>query len=274
MDVRRLNGALGAVIEGVQLETISDHAFKELHDALLEHQVVILPGQDLSEDGHRALAHLFGTPSVFPISKQLGSDEFLGHIKDSPESPPDADGWHTDITWIEAPPKVAILCAIQIPEYGGDTMWADLYGAYDQLSEPMKAIVAGLAVRHSQSDGFWAAVGRNMSAEVVAELRAAFPGVEHPLVRLHPETGKRALFVAGGFMESIVGMHPDESALLLDWLRARVEDPNLQVRWQWHEGDVAIWDERCTNHRALSDHYPQDRHMRRCTVDGEVPIAG
>jgi taurine dioxygenase len=274
MRITKLTGALGAVIEDVRLESIDDHDFKELHDALLAHQVVFLPGQNLSEDGQRALAHRFGTPSVFPISKHLGSTEFLGHIEDSAESPPDADGWHTDITWIEAPPKIAILCGLEIPAYGGDTMWADLYGAYDRLSEPMKRVVSDLKVWHSQGDGFWAAVGRKMQNEVVADLRSHFPGAEHPLVRLHPETGKRALFVAGGFMQSIVGMHPQESEWMLDWLRARVDDPNVQVRWHWHEGDVAIWDERCTNHRALSDHYPQNRHMRRCTIDGEVPIAG
>jgi taurine dioxygenase len=241
---------------------------------LLTHQVVFLRDQELSEEGHRALAHRFGTPSVFPIGRHFGSEEFLSHITDSSDSPPDADGWHTDITWIDAPPKIAILCAIQIPEFGGDTMWADLYGAYDRLSEPVKHIVDELKVWHTQGETFWAAISRRMTEEQVAELRAAFPGAEHPLVRVHPDTGRRALFVAGDFMDSIAGMHPDESVWLLDWLRARVTDPNLQVRWHWREGDVAIWDERCTNHRALSDHYPQDRHMRRCTVDGEVPVGG
>ena len=267
MQVRRLTGSLGAVIEGVHLETIDDHQFKELHDALLDHQVVFLRDQHLSDDGHRALAHRFGTPSVFPVTKHFGGTEYLSHIEDSPESPPDADGWHTDITWIPNPPKIAILCAIEIPEYGGDTLWADLYGAYDRLSDPMKQFVSGLTVRHTAGDAFWSAVGRKMQDEQVAELRDAFPPAEHPLVQVHPETGKRALVVAGGFMHSIVGMEPEESAGLLDWLRARIEDPNLQVRWHWTEGDVAIWDERCTNHRALSDHFPQHRHMRRCTID-------
>jgi taurine dioxygenase len=129
-------------------------------------------------------------------------------------------------------------------------------------------VLEPLHVRHTQGDDFWAAVGRRLPAEMIAELRSAFPGAEHPLVRVHPETGRKALFVAGGFMDAIVGMHPEESALLLGWLRTRVDDPNVQVRWSWRPGDVAIWDERCTNHRALSDHFPQHRRMRRCTVDG------
>jgi taurine dioxygenase len=268
VEFQKLNGALGAVVTGVQLETIDDVAFKELHDGLLEHQVLFLRDQHLTEDGHRALATRFGRPSVFPLSRHFGGTEALSHIEDTAESPPDADGWHTDITWIDPPPKVAILCGLDIPAHGGDTMWADLYGAWDRLSPVMQGVLEPLRVWHTQGDDFWEAVGRRMPAEMIAELRAAFPGAEHPLVRVHPETGRKALFVAGGFMDSIVGMQPDESAWLLAWLRTRVEDPNLQVRWSWRPGDVAIWDERCTNHRALSDHYPQHRRMRRCTVDG------
>jgi taurine dioxygenase len=270
--ITKLNGALGAVVEGLDLGTIDDAGFDALHAALLDHQVVFLPDQHLGEDEQVALAERFGTPSVFPIARHFGGTSILGHIEDTPDSPPDADGWHTDITWIDAPPKVAILCALDIPAHGGDTLWADLYGAWDRLSPTMQGALGGLRVRHTQGDGFWAAVGRNMTPEQLAELRAAFPGAEHPLVRTHPLTGRKALFVAGSFMHSIVGMHPDESDGLLGWLRSRIEDPNLQVRWRWQAGDVAIWDERCTNHRALSDHYPQHRRMRRCTVDGEVPV--
>ncbi|MCU1486046.1 MAG: putative taurine dioxygenase [Actinomycetia bacterium] len=272
MEITKLNGALGAVIEGLHLETIDDAGFKDLANALLEHHVVFLRDQHLSEEGHRALARRFGTPSVFPVSAHLGSTEILGFIEDTAERPPKADGWHTDITWIDAPPQVAILCALDSPPHGGDTMWADLHGAWDRLSPTLQAALEPLQVRHSQGDGFWAAVGQTFSPEQLADLKATFPGAQHPLVRTHPITGRKALFVAGGFMQSIVGMHPDESELLLGWLKARIEDPNLQVRWHWHTGDVAIWDERCTNHRALADHWPQHRLMRRCTVDGEVPV--
>jgi taurine dioxygenase len=272
VDVRKLNGALGAVVDGLDLEAIDDAGFDELRAALLEHQVVFLRDQHLSEDGHRALAERFGTPSVFPIARHLGATNVLAHIEDTADSPPDADGWHTDITWIDAPPQVAILCALDIPAHGGDTMWADLHGAWERLSPTMRGVLEGLRVHHTQGEGFWAAVGRAFPAEQLAELQATFPGADHPLVRTHPVTGRKALFVAGDFMHSIVGMHPDESDGLLAWLRSRVEDPNLQVRWSWRVGDVAIWDERCTNHRALSDHFPQHRRMRRCTVDGEVPV--
>jgi taurine dioxygenase len=267
VDIQRLNGSLGAVIEGLKLEAIDDAGFAALHGALLEHQVLFLREQHLSEEGHRSLAARFGTPAVYPLARHMGGTEYLSFIEDTADSPPDADGWHTDITWIDPPPKVAILCALDIPAHGGDTLWADLYGAWDRLSPTMQSMLAGLEIRHTQGEAFWAAFGRRLP-DKVAELREAFPGAIHPLVRVHPETGRKALFVAGSFMESIVGMHAEESTGLLAWLRTRIEDPNLQVRWSWTEGDVAIWDERCTNHRALSDHFPQHRRMRRCTIDG------
>jgi taurine dioxygenase len=270
VEIHRLNGALGAVVDGVQLEEIDDAEFAALHGALLAHQVVFVRGQRLSDAGHRVLAARFGTPSLHPITAQLGGTDFLATVVDSADSPPDADEWHTDVAWTETPPELAILCAMEIPEFGGDTLWVDLYGAYARLSPAMQSFVGGLEVLYTPGEEFWAFVAARMAAgapdDVLAGLKAAFPGVAHPLVRTHPETGRKALFVSDRSMHEIVGMHADESALLIDWLRGRVDDPNLQVRWSWRPGDVAIWDERCTNHRALSDHYPQRRVMRRCTV--------
>jgi taurine dioxygenase len=267
MEIQQLTGRLGAVIEGVDLETIDEASFESLHHALMEHQVIFMRGQQLSEEGHRRLAGLFGSPTVFPVSKHFGGTEYLHVIEDTEESPPDADGWHMDITWIDEPPKVAILAALLIPSYGGDTVWADLYGVWDQLSPVMKEMLAPLQVHHAPGETFWEALHRASNLDV-AELRLVFPGAVHPLVRNHPVTGRTVLNLSGYFMESIEGMNPTESDWLLTWLTARVEDPNLQIRWRWSEGDVAIWDEYSTNHRALSDHYPQQRRMRRCTVDG------
>ena len=213
--------------------------------------------QPLTDDEHLALATRFGEPALFPIVERfVGTGNALGYITDNAESPPDADGWHTDITWIEDPPKMAFLQAISIPEHGGDTMWADLYAAYDALSAPMQTLCRRLSVVHTVSpvivDAFRARAGDDLADKVAVE----FPPVVHPLVRTHPETGRDALFVAGAFMTGIDGMHDDESAVLLAFLNRHIENPNFHVRWSWRPGDLAIWDERCTNHRALSDHYP------------------
>jgi taurine dioxygenase len=269
METARLTGSLGAVMDGVDLELIDDAEFKELNDAVMAHQVVFLRNQRLTEEGHRALAARFGHPTVYPTHKYLGDTECIGYIEDTVGSPPKADDWHTDITFVQNRPKVAILCALVIPPFGGDTIWADLYGAWDGLSRAMQVMLEPLQVFHNADDERLFASIAKRNPERFDEIRAAFPGTVHPLARPHPVTGRMVLNLAGYWMKSIVGMKADESALLLEWLKARVENPNLQVRWSWHEQDVAIWDEYSTVHRALSDHYPYHRKMRRCTVDGE-----
>ena len=256
----------------MDLRAPSDSVVEDVHRALLDHGVLFFRDQPLDDDEHLALASRFGEPALFPLVERfIGTGNPLGYIGDSPESPPDADGWHTDITWIEQPPKLAFLQAITIPDRGGDTMWADLYAAYDALSESMRALCRQLSVVHTISpvivDAFRSRAGDDIADKIAVE----FPPVVHPLVRTHPETGRDALFVAGDFMTAIDGMHHDESIVLLSFLKRQIENPNFQVRWSWRPGDLAIWDERCTNHRALSDHYPQYRQMRRCTVKGDRP---
>jgi taurine dioxygenase len=272
IDVRPTSAALGAVVTGIDLRAPSGGDLAAVHGALLEHGVLFFRNQALTDDEHLALARRFGEPSQFPVAKLLGAEaKPLSFITDSAESPPDADGWHTDITWIEEPPKIAFLQAIDIPARGGDTMWASLYTAYDALSPEMQRVCRTLRVEHVIAphivDVFRARVGEEFATSVAE----AFPPVVHPLVRTHPETGRDALFVGGAFMCGIEGMHADESRVLLDWLHQHIQNPNFHVRWSWAPGDLAIWDERCTNHRALSDHFPEARAMRRCTVDGDRP---
>ncbi len=201
----------------------------------------------------------------------FGGTAMSSTIEDTAESPPDADGWHTDITWVAEPPAYAVLNAKLIPERGGDTMWSSLFAAYDALSPVMQDLCCRLSVRHHSGADFHERVSRTMGEEVAERIMTAFPPVEHPLVRTHPVTGRRALFVSGRFMDQIVGMHRDESDALLGFLGRHIEDPNFCVRWHWTPGDVAVWDEASTNHRALSDHFPAHRVMRRCTVDGGRP---
>jgi taurine dioxygenase len=272
VNVERIAAALGGLISGVDLrEPLTDDDFEFIRDALVEHQVLFFRDQDLDDDEQRAFAARFGTLGVFPVARLMGSTTDMSYIEDTVDSPPDADGWHTDITWIAAPPKIAVLNARVIPEYGGDTLWASLFAAYDALSPPMQRLCCELTVRHHTGDEFLERVARGRE-EIVEVIRREFPPVEHPLVRTHPVSGRRALFLAGGFMDQIVGMHRDESDMLLDFLSRHIENPNFQVRWHWREHDLAMWDEASTNHRALSDHYPQHRMMRRCTVDGDPPF--
>jgi len=195
----------------------------------------------------------------------------MGVITDTADSPPDADGWHTDVTWWHLPPSVAVLCALSTPPAGGDTMWINLHRVYDNLSEPLRRICDTLTVLHTPGERFIAANARIQGEEIGRLIAERLTGSHHPLVRSHPVTGRPALFVSESFMRHIDGMTSEESALWLGMLARRLDDPNVQVRWRWRDGDVAIWDEACTNHRALSDHYPQFRQMRRCTASGDRP---
>jgi taurine dioxygenase len=274
LSVRRLTGTIGAQIDGLNLAAaLDDETFAALHAAVTEHQVVFLRDQHLTDDQHEAVARPFGTPSIYPADKLMGGTRALHTIADSADSPPKADHWHTDISWLPKPPSHAFLSAMRIPEFGGDTMWASLFAAYDALSEPMREMCSKLSAMHAPSPEQLAAFRRSgkFGPDIAERIEAIFQPVEHPLVRTHPVSGRQALFLSG-FMNRIVGLTAGESDMLLRYLNALLDDANLQVRWTWREGDFAIWDEASTNHRALSDHYPQDRAMRRCTVDGGRPF--
>ena len=186
------------------------------------------------------------------------------------------DYWHTDVTWTAEPPDMGFLRALRVPPRGGDTMWASMTAAYEALSPAIQALLDGLDCIHS-NESFIAGTVEKLGAEKVAELgldaklRAAHPPVTHPLVRVHPETGRKALFFGGHFMERIEGLHAHESEALLALLRRHIDEPRFHCRWRWTPGDLAIWDERCTVHRGVAGHFPERREVRRCVIDGERP---
>jgi taurine dioxygenase len=274
LSARRIAGAIGAEVDGVDLSRpLEERQFAELNDALLEHQVLFLHGQaGLDDEGHLTFARRFGELSVYPVVRALGGNQALEVIEDDEDSPPGAAQWHTDVTWIERPPKVGILAALVIPPHGGDTLWSSTRAAFEALSPAMQEMLAPLRVRHGLQDDFWNQVRAKAGEELAERARAQIdPEVVHPLVRTHPETGVRSLFVAGNFMLGIEGMRQEESDVLLAYLMEHASRERFQVRWRWQPGDVAIWDERCTMHHALPDRYPQHRKMRRCTVDGDRP---
>lgn len=265
LNVEPLTGTIGAVVHDVDLTALDDATVAGLRAALLEHLVLFVREQDLDDDQHLALAGRFG-----PVNRSPYADSHLEVLEDGPASRPSADLWHTDMAFLAEPPDLAVLSMRHAPPAGGDTLWASLYAAHDRLSPELQGIVAGLQqdVRRARPVP-WLAAGEG--GPVVYRPDPEAPGQRHPVVRTHPETGRKALFLCGQFVSGFVGMHPDESDALLALLRSTLHDPNGQVRWRWRTDDVAIWDERCTNHRALSDHWPQRRVVRRCTV-GASPV--
>lgn len=264
--------AIGARVDGIDLRRpLGDAQRAELRDALHRHLVLFFRDQELSDAEHVAFASVFGEPNVFPTTAARGLDEPIEWILDGPDSPPKADLWHTDVAFLAEPPDVAVLCMRETPPAGGDTLWLSLYAVHDALSPVMQELVADLEQDLHPGPNFEATTTRMWGAEVYRRVADRFRGARHPLVRIHPVTGRPALYMCGAYVSGIVGMHPDESDLLLAFLRSRLDDPNAQCRWRWRTHDVAVWDERCTNHRALSDHHPSRRLVRRCTVGSGVP---
>ena len=227
--------------------------------------------QELTEDQQPAFVSTFGPVGQYPLTKMFGGTAMSSTIEDTADSPPDADGWHTDVTWVAEPPAYAVLNAQVIPKRGGDTMWASLFAAYDALSPVMQDLCCQLTVRHHSGADFHERVSRNMGEDVAERIMTAFPPVEHPLVRTHPVTGRRALVP----VRSVHG--PDRRHAPRRERRApRVSaaaTPRTRISpcaGTGRAGDVAVWDEASTNHRALSDHFPAHRVMRRCTSTGRV----
>jgi taurine dioxygenase len=273
LDVVPLTAAIGAEVRGVDLaRPLADEQVAELRAALLEHLVLFLRGQELTDAQHIAAASRFGVPNVYPVTRARGIDEPLERIEDGPDSPPKTDLWHTDAAFLARPPDIGVLNLLDVPATGGDTMWASLYAAHDALSPVLQERIAVLTQDVHPGEWFHRTVELQFGPGIYELVAEEFQGATHPLVRVHPETGRRALFLCGAYVRGITGLHPDESEWLLTLLRRRLDDPNVQVRWHWQPHDVAIWDERCTNHRGLSDHFPAHRLVRRCTVGADRPV--
>lgn len=273
MQIRRVAGALGAEIIGVDLRD-PELDFDAVYRAFLEHEVIFFRGAHLTEEEQLALGRRFGTPSIYPVMRVLGATEpTMTVIKDGPNSPNSADRWHTDVTWTATPPKAALLHMELAAEYGGDTVWASATRAYETLSPAVRSFFESLTVVHA-NEGYVERIAEKAGehAEMIIEaIQRDYGPVKHPLVRTHPETGKRALLYAEVFIDHVAGVSRAESDMVLDFLRLHVAEVSLQCRWQWQTGDLAIWDERSTLHRSAADHFPQRRIIRRLEIDGDRP---
>jgi taurine dioxygenase len=260
----------GAVLHGVDF---CDPAATEIIlQSVHTHGVIFLRDQRLSDAEHIEAAGRFGELGVYPLQAAAGAHEPLEFIEDGPDDPPKADGWHTDVTWIEKPPVLAFLSMLEVPDRGGDTIWVDTAKAYETLSPAMQNFVLRLEVHHNISEANRQIFLKKWGQEIIDLTKERYGmGTTHPLVRTHPITGRRSLFVAGYFMQHIVGMNEAESTAMIKFLMSHATAPERAVRWRWRENDFAIWDERRTMHRALGDHFPRRRRVRRCTVLGERP---
>ncbi|SAL60932.1 taurine dioxygenase [Caballeronia choica] len=281
MNIEPLTCAIGAELTNVNLADAihDDGLFAAIRAALLTHRVVFLRDQDITRDEHVAFARRFGELEDHPVAGSDPEHPGLVRIYKTPDQPNDRyeNAWHTDATWRTAPPFGAVLRCVECPPIGGDTMWANMALAYEKLPEHIKTQIADLRARHSIEASFGAA----MPIEKRLALKERFPDAEHPVVRTHPETGEKVLFV-NGFATHFTNFHTPArvrfgqdanpgAAHLLSYLMSQAYIPEYQVRWRWRKNSIAIWDNRSTQHYAVMDYPPCHRKMERAGIIGDVP---
>ena len=266
--VRPVGTAIGAEVEGVDLARGVSGALKEdLNRALLEWKVLFFRDQVITSGQQRDMARQWGELEVHPFLPGGDTPEVVRFEKDAATKGTE-NIWHSDVSWRQVPSLGSILRAIRVPPLGGDTMWADMALAYDGLPDAVRERVDDLTAIHDFSDSF----GRGMSRERLAKMREEFPPAEHPVIRVHPETGRRTLYVNEIFTSRIVGLEPEESNRLLAFLCAQARIPEYQCRFHWEPNSIAFWDNRSTQHYALSDYWPAVRVMDRVTIVGDRPV--
>lgn len=266
-------GSLGALIEGVDLcQPLDQQTHAQLEQALLEYEVLFLRDQPMSPANHAALAAMFGQPQYHEAYDHVAGYPQLTILENDREHPSKIEMWHTDMTFRPCPPLGSILHGVVIPERGGDTLFASMSAAYAGLSSAMQSLLSGLTAVHDFSFGFKESLAEPGGAERLAQMVIDNPPVEHPLIRTHPVSGKKSIYVNSLFTVNIKGMQVKESDALLKFLFEHVTTPEYTCRFQWQENSVAFWDNRITQHKPVNDYWPGRRRMQRITIDdGERP---
>lgn len=281
LDVIPLTGTLGAEVRGLDLrDALDDATIAAIRSALLSYRVLFFRGQPIDSAqlvrfgrrfgpltaAHPIVPGLDGHPEVLVVDSAQRSDRVRRRDRAAGDNK-----WHTDVTFVPTPPLGSLLHAQVIPRRGGDTMWADLVDAYATLSPPLQRLVDGLQAVHDARRAFGYVVRDDVQGDSKERFERLRP-VTHPVVRVHPETGERALFVNPTFTSHIVGLTPTESATVLRLLYDHIAQPERIVRWRWAVGDLAFWDNRSTAHYAVLDYGDQPRRLHRVTVQGDQPV--
>jgi taurine dioxygenase len=284
IEVRPIAGALGAELGGIDLGTLDDETFGEIKAAWLEHLVIFFRNQNITPEQQITFAKRFGEIHHHPFMKHMDEyPEILEIIKEEGDTKAFGEVWHTDQMFNPKPANATILYAKETPDAGGDTLFANMYLAYETLSEPMKSLLAGVKtwnvgdrkkLMHGDRMGI-APDGRYIGNERMAA-KVRDPGdlqteAAHPIVRTHPETGRKALYISN-HTQTLQGFKNAEARPIIDFLRAHAVEPEFTCRFRWEVGSLAIWDNRCTQHRALNDYPGKRRRMHRITIAGDAPF--
>lgn len=269
IEVRPLTAVIGAEITGINLnQPMDDETFSVVHGALLKHLVLFFRDQELTFDQHVAVGQRFGELHIHPSAPCVDNRPELMKIHADATSPfAEGTGWHTDVSSDVEPPMGSILHLTKVPKLGGDTLFANMYAAYDTLSDTMKAMLDPLTALHTSDVhyGRYEQIGGGLR-------RDEWPQAEHPVIRTHPETGRKLIYVNEPFTHHIVGLKPAESDSILKFLYSHCANPQFQCRFRWEQNSVAFWDNRCTHHHATWDYFPETRSGVRVTVKGDRPF--
>ncbi len=267
IDIRPLTATLGAEVSGVDMANTDGATRDELRKAWIDHKVLVLRDQAITIDEHIAFGRMFGELELHPFAPDVAEHPEIVKIHSTAEHKTAAAGWHSDVTWREEPSMGSILHGRIIPPAGGDTCFADATAAYKRLSDEWKERINDLYAIHD----FTARFGRRLSDEERAKKQEEFPPARHPVVRTHPETGARGIYTNRAFVARIEGVNKDESDKIVDHLEKAISDPSIQCRIRWETDTVVMWDNRCTQHFATNDFWPEERRVERVTVIGDRP---
>ncbi len=280
MDVRPIGGSLGAEIYGVNLKDRNDSPmWTELRQAFLEYRVIAIRGQDMSLEDMMRVGGKFGEPCEYPFAKGLEGYPFITEvIKEKHEKENFGEGWHTDTMYLEKPPRATMLYAVETPNKGGDTLYANTADAYERLSDGMKKMLEDLigvssgGLKHRRFGARAAHLSGGGSMQVQnLDNSEAFES-RHPLVRTHPDTGRKSLYLSALHTIRIDGFTEEESRPLIQYLESHCVEPEFTCRVRWEPGQLTLWDNRTVLHNAINDYHGQRRQMRRLTVGPEVPV--
>lgn len=279
IEVRRVSGALGAEIHGVDLsKPLEAEVVSQIRRAFVDHGVIFFRAQHLSPEAQVEFARHFGALDVHPIVNGMEQlPELVRVVKPAGESASFGVGWHSDNSFFESPSLGSVLYGVEIPPHGGDTLFASMERAYEALSETLRRLLDGLTAVHSASRAYDPANTGEAKYRGEAPIRyrhsdAIYREVEHPVIRTHPESGRKSIYVNQMFTQRILGLTGAESAALLAFLYGHCARPDLTCRFHWEPGSVAFWDNRCVQHYALDDYREFERVMHRVTISGDRPF--
>ena len=263
---------IGAEINDLDLsQDLSDAVMQDLEQALRDWKVLFFRDQDIEIEDQKRLARWFGELDIHPTTPPGADHAELIRISEDEKLRAHNNLWHSDVTFRQSPPMGSILRCREIPPVGGDTMFADMYAAYEGLDDAVKAKIDNATALHVWPAGWVDLVMKSQNLDR-DEFDQRYPNPEHPVVRTHPKTGRKCLFVNTAFTRQIVGMEKDESDELLAFLYRQARVPEYQCRFRWRKNSIAFWDNRCTQHYALADFYPQKRVVERITICGDQPV--